>query len=78
MRKQGAGDATRKLLIGIFRSGVNTSEDLTWELRQEIQTNEEELDWKLSIYCAGQLEKTSEKIKNRWRLGDSIQEPVTL
>ena len=62
---EAAGDATRKLLTGIFRSGVNTSEDLTWELRQEIQTNAEELDWKLSIYCAGQLEKTSEKIKNR-------------
>ena len=60
---EAVSDAARRLFTGIFGTDAS-SEEVTWELRHEIQTNAEDLDWNFTIYCAGALEKTSEKIRN--------------
>jgi hypothetical protein len=61
---QAAGDATRKLFTRLLGGSVSNSESLQWLLKGEVNTGDENLSWKLDIYCNGELEKTSSRVRN--------------
>jgi hypothetical protein len=60
---QAVGDGIGKLFTAIL-PGLTSSEEMNWELQHEIETNIDNLSWKLKMYCPGELEKTTERVRN--------------
>jgi hypothetical protein len=57
------GDGIGKLFTSIL-PGVTSSEEMAWELQHDIETNIDSINWRLKIYCPGELEKTTERVRN--------------
>ncbi len=58
------GDATRNVLAGLFGGNISTSESMTYLLRGELETDKKASDWQVLLFCPGQLEKTSTRVRN--------------
>ena len=61
---QMAGDATRNLLTSILGGAISTSQDMDWKLTSELNTNVDSLNWRIELFCTGELEKESRRVKN--------------
>lgn len=59
-----AGDAARNLLSGLTGINVSSSHDMRFLIQGILQTNREEDEWRLHLYCPGELEKTSSRTRN--------------
>jgi len=56
---------TGTTLLTLFTSiGSEHSRKVNWIQTGEINTNDEALDWKVQLYCQGELEKSKERVKN--------------
>ena len=57
------GDGIGKLFTAILPS-LTSSEEMNWELQHDIETNIDSINWRLKMYCPGELEKTTERVRN--------------
>jgi hypothetical protein len=61
---QMAGDASRNMLTSILGGTIATSQDMNWELTTELSTNNDNHNWKVVLFCSGELEKESHRVRN--------------
>lgn len=61
---QMAGDASRNLLTSIFGGRLSTSQSVDWLLATELTTHTDSLNWQVHLFCPGELEKESHRIRN--------------
>ena len=61
---QMAGDASRNLFTSILGGTISTSQDMAWQLASELNTNTDSLNWRVELFCTGELEKESHRIRN--------------
>jgi hypothetical protein len=62
--RQALGETGRTLLTLFTSIRSEHSREVTWMQTAEIITNDQELDWKVLLFCPGEFEKTKERIKN--------------
>lgn len=60
---QAAGDAARQIFAGVMGS-FGSSQDVAWQLQGFIETNADSLNWQVDLFCPGELEKNSERVRN--------------
>jgi hypothetical protein len=59
-----AGDGARNLLTSILGGHNTTAQSMDWQMSQELNTNVDSLNWKIDLFCSGELEKESHRVKN--------------
>ena len=60
---EAVGDGIGKLFTAIL-PGLTSSEEMNWELQHDIEANIDSINWRLKMYCPGELEKTTERVRN--------------
>jgi hypothetical protein len=61
---QMAGDASRNLITSILGGTISTSQDMAWQFATELNTNTNNLNWRVELFCSGELEKESHRVRN--------------
>ncbi len=58
------GNMLRGMITLATGFGIGDAKDVDWYLTSDIQTNNPELDWKMDVYCPGNVEKQRSRVKN--------------
>jgi hypothetical protein len=61
---QALGDVSRNIFTMLIGVHITSSQDVDYNLKAYIVTNDENLNWEVDLFCSGEMEKTSERVRN--------------